>query len=373
MGDSTFGRGKAEDAKQQYEEAIRDFRTATKFGIQDANYWRWWATNRLADQKRDKGLPIDALLISLSNYLDLTPELRQTIDSDDLKSGLVSVYAPLARLNVFRLNGPEANAQPTDCDRLASHPSDPLRVADAVGFDKLDGTSVIAACSTVIGSPAVQSRYYFERARGYAKAAADALEKHNESQWARHAAAALGDLRIAAEQGYPVAFNNLAIAYQNGAGVEKDKHKAADFYLETFNRIAACCAVGVAQHILEVEDQYDALTIRRVVGALLERAAALGVPQAHEMLGDFYVTGKLALVEPNTEAPIEVYLHRKLAATLFRENGASGDADRLEGRADEVRASLTASQVQIADARIANWKKVTFESSPPWLSSSPRP
>jgi hypothetical protein len=90
------------------------------------------------------------------------------------------------------------------------------------------------------------------------------------------------------------------------------------------------------------------------------------------MLGDFYATGKLTLVEPDTKAMLQAYLHRKIAATLFRENGASDDAKRLEGRADEVRASLTANQLQVADARIAAWTKATFDSSPPWLSPSPR-
>jgi tetratricopeptide (TPR) repeat protein len=366
LGDSIFGRGRAEDAKLQYEEAIRDFQTATTFGTSGANNWRWWATNRLADQKRDKGLPIDALLIALPNYLDLTQELL--LDADNRKSWLSSVYDPLAQLNALRSKEPEVNTQPMDCDHLASHPHDPLRVADSVDFDKLDGASVITACTAAIGSAAAPSRHYFERARGHARAAADARKQNDESQRAQHQAAALADLRIAAEEGYPIAFNNLALAYQNGEGVEEDGHKAADFYLETFNRIVACCAVRVAQHILEVEDQYDAPTVRRVVRALLERAAALGVPQAHEMLGDFYVTGKLTLTAPDTEASIEAYLHRKLAAILFRDNGASQDADRLDGRAAEVRTSLTANQVQIADARIANWKKGTFDSSPPWLS-----
>jgi hypothetical protein len=247
-----------------------------------------------------------------------------------------------------------------------------LRVADAVDFDKLEGPAVIAACSTTIGSAAAPSRYYFERARGYAKAAADARKQNDESELVKNEASALADLRIAAEQGYPIAFHNLANTHQRGEGVENDKHKAANLYLETFNRIVACCAVSVAQHILEVEDQYDAPAVHRVVLALLERAAALGVPQAHEMLADFYVSRKLSVVESDTEARIKAYFHRKLAATLFRENGASEDADRLDGRTNEVRASLTANQVRSADTQIAAWTKATFDSSPPWLSPSPR-
>jgi hypothetical protein len=78
------------------------------------------------------------------------------------------------------------------------------------------------------------------------------------------------------------------------------------------NMASAPIAVPVAQHILEVEDQYDAPTVHQVVRALLERAAALGVAQAHEMLADFYVTGKLSVVEPDTEALAEAYLHHPL-------------------------------------------------------------
>jgi hypothetical protein len=60
------------------------------------------------------------------------------------------------------------------------------------------------------------------------------------------------------------------------------------------------------------------------------------------MLGDFYVIGKLALIEPDKEALVEAYVHRKLAATLFRGSGASEDAERL--RSPNARGLVTATR-----------------------------
>jgi TPR repeat protein len=184
----------------------------------------------------------------------------------------------------------------------------------------------------------------------------------HSTRWQRFATS-----HFAAAHGYPIAFNNLANAYQDGVGVHKDSNQAFKYYLQAFNRVVACCAVRVAQHILEIEHQYDASTVRKIARELLDQAAALGVPQAHEALADFYEVGRFTLAEPGA-ALADAYVHYKLATKLFGANGASEDALRLEKRADEIRAKLTPDQVQAAAVRITSWRKAAFDSSPwSWL------
>jgi hypothetical protein len=297
-GDAASTAKNFELAEKQYTEAIANFRAAAELGDPKAGNWLWLAKLRLADQKSHAGAFAEAILISLPNYLDLTDETLSSINPVKLKSKIRSLSSPLAMLHAQLVTGRNPNAPVNDCDHLASHTQDPLRVAEGVPFDRIDATAAIAACTAAIETDGKVPRFLLQRARAYAKAADVARQSKDEALASQHDVAKLADLNVAMAQGYPIAFDDMAGAYERGEGVEKDKAKAADLTLQTFNRVVACCATRVARHLLEVEEKHDPENVRRVVRELLTRAAALADRSAHELLAELTDPGTLAPAYP---------------------------------------------------------------------------
>src|SRR5262249_31026734 len=110
--------------------------------------------------------------------------------------------------------------------------------------------------------------------------------------------------KAAMAKGYPMAFNNMAFAYQHGNGVEEDTDKAADLYLETLNRVLHCCWVAVARHLLVEEEKHDRAQVRRVVRELTPWAAALGSTHAYELLAELTAQGKIDPIEVPAAATV---------------------------------------------------------------------
>ena len=110
------------------------------------------------------------------------------------------------------------NAELHECDRLAAHSVDPGRVASAVTYGdlKLRVVEAIAACrSATAAHPGVMR---FEYQLGRALAVNDENKQAND--W----------YTKAAERGYTAAMFNLAIAYDEGLGTEKDQSAANGWY-----------------------------------------------------------------------------------------------------------------------------------------------
>ena len=110
------------------------------------------------------------------------------------------------------------NAGYHDCDRLAAHAVDPGRVGSAVTYGELKAhiSEAIAACRKAAEKhPGVMR---FEYQLGRALAAND--ENREANDW----------YTKAAERGYTAAMFNLAIAYDEGLGVEKDQSIANSWY-----------------------------------------------------------------------------------------------------------------------------------------------
>jgi TPR repeat protein len=267
-------------------------RKADELGQSVAGNWLWWSTKRLSEQKLRAGDPVEALLISLHNYLGLSPAARQTIKADDLRSESRSIAYPLGALH-----GKLAEAQAaavTDCDRLAAHPYDPLRVTRGVPFAQIDPAAAIATCSTAIEGERMQARFLLQRARAHAKAAADARKANDSARVGAHEIAQRDDLAAAMTHGYPLAFNNMALLYEQGEGVAKDTAKAAALIVEFTNRVIGCCAARVARHLVDVEAQHEKAVVHEVAAALLGWAAELGSVAAHEALASLTLDRRLA-------------------------------------------------------------------------------
>ena len=298
LADAVHGRGRAFDGLKRYREAVADFKEASRLRHRGAQSWLWWATNRLAEQMSNQGQREQGLLMTVVNHLDLTPDLKESLEVRGIRS---NTYLG-ARIADVHANLPKSprSANVTNCDRLTAHPSDPYRVAPATAFESIVPPMAIAACDKAIKEQPNEARYLYQRGRAWSRAAF--LAENDKTRADQHDAAALEDFKAAMAKGYPAAFNNVAIAYNDGRAIAKDQHKAADTYLETTNRFVHCCWEPVARHLIEQEDQHDKATVRRVVHELLLWADALGSERAGKMLAELYAKG--ALVRPTDMPPI---------------------------------------------------------------------
>ena len=291
--DAYFGRGRAYEQNKNYAAAAADFRIAG----------HWWESDRLASQMLDEGKLVPALLVTALNGLDLTPELKGKMGRRDLKSTITTLRTIIGELHAdIQKRGTSLPGH--GCDRVA-HPHDPRRTTAGVPFDKIDkenAQAAVAACELALKSHPNELRYLFQRARALSRLARLEEAAGDKAKASELDAAAIDGLKAAADGGYPVALNNLALAYWRGEGVAKDEDKAADLDLEAFNGTVHCCWVPVARHLLEREGEHDQAQVRRVVHELLLWARALGSEPAGQMLAELYAKGTLA---PPTDPPAE--------------------------------------------------------------------
>jgi hypothetical protein len=164
-------------------------------------------------------------------------------------------------------------------------------VGDGIPADKIDADAALAACSQAISSAQSEVRYYFNRARVWAKIADAAAKAKDEVRMKIADDATLADLKVAMERGYPMAFHNMGRAYENAEGVDEEANKATDLYVEATNRVLHCCWVAVARQMLGEEEKYDKVSVHRVVGALTRWAAALGSQPARDFLAELEARG----------------------------------------------------------------------------------
>ena len=228
--------------------------------------------------------------MAATNYLDITPAVRQQIGLRSLKDFMASVTIPIAMLHGDAL---KPSWRATDCDLSATHPYDPYRVASGKGFDDIDAPKAVQACDLELKSHPNEMRYRFQRGRSLSRAARLALAEGDKAKGDKLDADAIAELKLAAEGGYPIAFNNLGFAYRQGEGFDEDEDKAADLYLETFNRVVHCCWTPVARYLLEHEGEHDRSQVRRVVHDLTRWASALGSEPAGRLLRELYAGGTL--------------------------------------------------------------------------------
>jgi hypothetical protein len=265
-------------------------------GDQDSAVLLFWANDGLGDQLSEEGKLVEGLLTTWTNLLELAPDVRPTIGLRALKTNVswgFSVSQLHAELAIT------AAGPVTDCDRLASFPYDPYRVAK--GIDEIEDPALaITKCQEAVAAYPSEPRYIYLRGRAYARAGE--LANAQEEQ-AHSFELALDDYRAAMASGYPAAFHDMAIAYEHGSGVKMDEDKAADLTLEMLNRVLHCCWVPVARHLLEQRDKHDKAQLRQVVAELSRWSATLGSGPARALLAELTTNGTLpAGTAPDSEA-----------------------------------------------------------------------
>jgi hypothetical protein len=102
---------------------------------------------------------------------------------------------------------------------------------------------------------------------------------------------------------------------------------------------------------------------RRVAGALLNWAAALGDPAAHRELARLMLDGTLP-PPPAQSADEAAFRHLKLAEKLLAEKG---EADPAPDKTKELAAKLTPAELAAVTEEVARWTKEPFTADPPWL------
>ena len=359
--EAVFLRGQTYKTLRRYPDAIADFRRAAALGETDTAGWVWWATERhLAEENGNQGDLVAHLLSATSHFLSLPAS--EASNMNELRSELKQLTYPIGE--IFG-NNPENSQTPTDCDKFASHPYDPLRTTTGINFKDLDFAAALSVCTAEITRTGGTPRDRYLIARAYAKAAGLASETGDDQLASKYYAAMLVNLNKAYRSGYFFSLNSLAGAFADGEGVKKDGAKAAALYLENFNRIVACCATRVMTSMLRSEG-LDKGQVLKVAEALLKWAADLGDPAAHRELAELYVK---RLLQPSVRTnPIgEAYVHLKLSEALFAKAQQTEAAKAAKDQANDLAAKIAEDELATLSNEIERWRPEHFTADPPWL------
>lgn len=156
----------------------------------------------------------------------------------------------------------------TECDRLASHGSDPERVAPGVSQSGMRKAAAIAAClaDTSVQPENRRLRYLLGRAYFYSGRAEDAMPH----------------LIFSADAGHRQAQFVLGYIYDGGLqGVEQDRCKAEALWLRSARQGRFAAMVSYPHHV--VRGQFDACD----VGADMDEMAGF-LATAKGMASDYY-------------------------------------------------------------------------------------
>jgi TPR repeat protein len=163
----------------------------------------------------------------------------------------------------------------TECDRLAAHPHDPMKLGAGIEADKVDGIGAIKACEAAVKAYPDAERLWFQMGRAF-----DIQDDYSKSiHW----------YRKAVERGYSAAQNNLGLMYARGEGVTKD-HKEA---LKWFRKAAEQGhAVGQRNTGLIYEKGEGVTKDYKEAVKWYRKAAEQGYASAQNNLGFMYMNGE---------------------------------------------------------------------------------
>ncbi len=365
-GQAEYETGLEATKKNDWTSARTSFRRAHKLGHPTAEIVNHIAAQRLSrDLSKDNKFE-DALIVLTKSFLDLQNTFYSKPDQIERRMYMFRVTDPIA--GIYSKHAARTR-QKTRCDELATHPSDPFKITDGVPHSDIKAKEAIAACSKEIMRAPQEANFYLQRARGYSKAAEDAEEVGETKLASKHYESMIADLKKATQlptnglDGHPTAFNNLGYAYLNGEGFKEDDAKGVQYYIDTFNRMAICCAVSVSRRLLDWATASTREDVKRTVIALLRWAGQLGSAEAHAELAKLYeVDGKAA------DHRVEAYFHASLAKKILTDASADsplvGELTKLGQR---IELSLSSEESQQAREKVAGWKKSELTAAPFWL------
>ena len=188
-------------------------------------------------------------------------------------------------------------ASGTLCDQLASHPRDPMRIAPGVTFEEMEADRAVKACEEAAAKDPDNARLIYLKARARTAVAERAERRGNKADATVIYNRVIEDLKAAAQKGYPIAFNNLLLAYELGEGVEKDPERQSQYLTERLNRYLECCWAIAVQYLLQELPENELYRAYSMLEAVTPWAAALGSKEAADLIDSLEEQGHLFEVE----------------------------------------------------------------------------
>lgn len=281
--DAFIGRAIAEFRQGNRDKAVIDYIVATRLDPQQVN-----AMTQSSDDLKE-----------LANFA-----AQSTVPEAEVQSLLSRAKSPANNEREARTT----TAVVSDCDRLASSPTDGTRPAGVAGVDYalVDPSQAIPACRDALRQHPNDPRLAFQLGR--------ALDRKGGTD----AAEAASLYKSAGDAGFALAVNNLANLYQRGVGVARDFALAR----QLFERAAS---LGVPNAMLGLGNLYESgagVTKDYVVARQwFEKAASAGIFNANSHLGDFYRNGW------------GVAKDYSIARSLYEKAVAGGDTAGMSGLA----------------------------------------
>ncbi len=222
----------------------------------------------------------------------------------------------------------------TDCDVRAADPYDPRRHAHGVLSENIAAADAEASCRNEVAH-SDYPRATFQLARAvFAQSGRD----REAEQLAREAAG----------RGVASAFTLVAdiIAGANATGADQARRGASQRVIIESFPILYPFLMGHASTDRE----------RAGLAWYAQKAAALGVPEAHMALAD------------TADREVDKLLHARIAALLFDEAGNQAEAKAARGLAKNV--SVSAAESGRIDAEVADWRPEALVALPEQTSDS---
>lgn len=198
--------------------------------------------------------------------------------------------AALLWLGVSALTAPQLQAaeSPTECDRLASHPDDPQRVAPGIEREKIDLPVAIAACERAVAADSrnARSRYLLARVLFYDNQNTRAVEEMRRAADGGYAQAqfVFGTFITRGRPGAPADFCLAESYWRRSAAGGRQAARVQYLRFTLQGRFAACSDVPPVDEQLAMletatsaaRDFYERQLLEDIGTAFAARAAASG-------------------------------------------------------------------------------------------------
>ncbi len=357
-------KGRVALSRGDTEGALAAFREVQAARPSDGEPWLLRARLQQAENLGKRGDFTGQLQSAVLAYAELTEAQRKMIGSGLLIEQISYLYSAIGNLHGM-LNLQKTDPRiVTECDREASHPTDPLRVAPPVPFEKMNASVAAAACSAALKRTASEPRLLHQRARAHRKMAREEPRRKRQ-----HLEAFRADMSAALKANYPAAFAVLPGAIQDGEYSEPQSSgpggRRVDRGVEAFNRYVLCCAVAVSNELISrsPENMDGAM---RAAAALISWSAELGSLEAHLMLAERAATRTTATGEKSTRA--QAFKHFLIAAALAKSSDSATRADILS-KSKVIRRDLDPRDADAVERLAERWKRASLADAPSWLTA----
>lgn len=319
----------------------------------------------LGQLSRTQGLAgqYEASFISAGEaYRLLSATQAGDIGAERLRSNAIFLGYALSRLNQRRRAEISAESA-IRCDQEAGHIYDPLLPGTGKLFGRIKENDALKYCEEALAQDRDNPRFIFQLGRALDKKSRAVTDDSAIKSRVREA------YRRAADMGYPVAFNNLATVLNSS----KEQAEEAYLNLEYFNRTVHCCGRDIAHYLLGRLDGSNRVALGYATLDLLEWAAELGDPAAHEEMAQIFADVALPKLKPQWAAltPPELaalrVIHLLKAVKLHEKAKREADVRRVTALAEAAAGGLSSQQLEAARGRVAEWGPKGFRDAPSWM------